>query len=156
MCSSPSDGIRVPHLCFHMGPSVPFTQGPAHHMRMQRGPPEPGCKDGGCEEEGVPRRAESLGHWQMFAEQKNLMWLILGLVEMGIKAPVSSPRGVALGAMPTLAGLSVLIYNLGTSAFIGHRAVWGACRGLARARLVVTAISALAPQLTSAPPPHLP
>lgn len=139
-----------------MGPSVPFTQGPAHHMHVQRGPPEPGCKDGGCEGEGVPRRAESLGHWQMFAEQKNLMCLILGLVEIGIKAPVSSPRGLALSAMPTLAGLSVLIYNLGTSAFIGHRAVWGACRGLARARLVVTAISALAPQLTSAPPPHLP
>lgn len=53
-----------------------------------------------------------------------------------------------MGAMPTLAGLSVLICNLGTTGFIGHRAVWGACRGLSRARLVVTAISASALQLT--------
>lgn len=45
--SSPSFGDKAPHLlCFQMGPSVPFTQGPAHHMHVQRCPPEPVCRDG--------------------------------------------------------------------------------------------------------------
>lgn len=84
-----------------------------------------------------PRRAESLGHWQMFAEQRPVAWLDPGLVETGIKLWVSSPRGVALG---TLAGLGVLICKPGTSRFICHGTVWGERRGPVRAGLVLTAV----------------